>query len=92
MYSPALDLYGYGNDLEEAKKSFHFAVEEFLRYTLENQTIFKELKKCGWKMRNNRIHAPNFDQIVKKNKMVSELLSRPGLDREFEEIKIPAFA
>ena len=33
IYSPALDLSGYGKSEAEAKKSFNVALEEFSKYT-----------------------------------------------------------
>jgi GTP-binding protein EngB required for normal cell division len=45
IYSPHLDLTGYGYTLEEAKKSFEWAFSEFTDYTLKKKTLGKVLKK-----------------------------------------------
>lgn len=48
IYSPALDLSGYGNTINVAKKSFKIALEEFIRYTLNENTFNDVMKKLGW--------------------------------------------
>ena len=44
IYSPALDLSGYGYSQPEAKQSFWEALPEFLRYTNNKKTLDKVLK------------------------------------------------
>ena len=41
IYSPDLDLTGYGNTKEEAKTSFKVSLDEFLRYTTNKKTLDK---------------------------------------------------
>jgi hypothetical protein len=48
VYSPALDLSGYGYSPEEAKQSFSEALQEFFRYTNNKNTLDKVLKDLGW--------------------------------------------
>ena len=48
VYSPALDLSGYGYSQEEAKQSFSEALNEFLRYTTNKNSLDKVLKDLGW--------------------------------------------
>lgn len=50
IYSPALDLSGYGNNEKEAQKSFEITIEEFFRYTINKRTFETELKNLGWKL------------------------------------------
>ncbi|HON53773.1 MAG TPA: hypothetical protein PLS12_11235, partial [Bacteroidales bacterium] len=38
IYSPALDLSGYGNTFEDAKKSFSTTLQEFIKYTHNKRT------------------------------------------------------
>ncbi|WP_250631473.1 hypothetical protein [Rhodoflexus caldus] len=45
VYSPALDLTGYDRTLKGARRSFEETLNYFLEYTLENQTLEKELKR-----------------------------------------------
>jgi len=48
IYSPHLDLTGYGNTLQEAKKSFEIVLEDFVDYTITKKTLGKVLKDLGW--------------------------------------------
>ena len=58
FYAPALDLYGYGYTQEEAKKSFHIHLEEFIDYTIKNKTLHKELERLGWQLKKNKQPEP----------------------------------
>ena len=49
IYSPALDISGYGNTPEEAKKDFDVALKIFLDETTAHQTLNKALEELGWK-------------------------------------------
>ncbi len=49
IFSPALDLFGYGNTEKEARASFDETLEEFLRYTTNKGTLQAELLRLGWK-------------------------------------------
>ena len=51
VYSPALDVSGYGDTEEEARKSFEITLEEFINYTLNKKTFQSELTRLGWKIK-----------------------------------------
>ena len=50
VYSPELEVYGYGDDLNEAVNSFNITLEEFLRYTVNKGSFQDELTRMGWKI------------------------------------------
>ncbi|MEO8589208.1 MAG: hypothetical protein ABI432_07570 [Flavobacteriales bacterium] len=50
IYSPSLDLTGYGRDGRAAKRSFEITLEEFVSYTTNKGTLDKELKRLDWKV------------------------------------------
>ena len=57
IYAPALEVYGYGKTIQEAKDSFVTCLEEFVNYTIAKGTLMPELKRLGWKIKgrkNNR--------------------------------------
>ena len=54
IYSPALDLSGYGHSEVEAKNSFSEALQEFFRYTNNKKTLDKVLKKLGWSIKGSK--------------------------------------
>jgi hypothetical protein len=68
IYSPALDLAGYGTSEEEAKESFQVVLEEFIGHCLKNKTFLIELKRLGW-----HITALS-EEIEKTNERIQELI------------------
>src|SRR5690606_9995731 len=56
IYSPALDLSGYGNSEEEAKESFQVVLQEFLSYCMNKKTLYTELERLGWSIKRNKKH------------------------------------
>ncbi len=49
VYAPTLDLSGYGDNQEEANSSFDTSLDEFLDFTIKNNTLNTELKRLGWR-------------------------------------------
>lgn len=79
VYSPALDLSGYGYSSEEAKNSFNIALHEFLRYTSNKNTVNDILKDLGWKIKgskkNPKYQPPLNTELVNKNALYSDILN-----------------
>lgn len=48
VYSPALDMSAYGSTEPEAMKAFENVVESSFRYSLNKNTLLKDLQKHGW--------------------------------------------
>ena len=44
-YMPSFDLMGYGDTEENAKESLTVVLDEFLRYTLNKNTLFIEMQR-----------------------------------------------
>lgn len=66
VYCPALDLSGYGKTNEEAEESFKITLEEFFRYTLNKNTLKKELLRLGWVVKDGartKMTPPDTDPI-----------------------------
>ena len=49
VYSPALDLSGYGHNLDDAQNDFHKAVTIFLDECNNNGTLEEAFTSLGWK-------------------------------------------
>ncbi len=49
IYTPALEVCGYGNTADEAKRDLDNAVKIFLEETTRKGTFEKALKELGWK-------------------------------------------
>lgn len=91
IYAPALDIYGYGYDENEARESFKVSLNEFLDYTLSKNTLHKELKKLGWEVKSKKkFKSPAFDQLLSKNKELKEIVNNRSISKYQEDIAIPA--
>lgn len=79
FYSPALDLAGYGNSQLEAKDSFFVTLNEFLKYTENKKTLYKELIRLGWTVneKKKRVHAPADRELLIDNETYRDLKDDP---------------
>jgi predicted RNase H-like HicB family nuclease len=93
VYTPSLDLSGYGNTEEEATASYAEAIDEFLRYTTNKKTLPKVLTKLGWSInRKNKIKAPPLVQMINENKYLAEIFEEKQYKKLHQTVKLPAFA
>jgi hypothetical protein len=94
VYSPHLDLSGYGNTLTEAKKSFEIVLEDFVDYTLKKKTIGKVLTNLGWELKGStkkprKILAPSITSIIGDNEYVSEIFDKYPVNTYHQEVGLP---
>lgn len=79
VYAPALEVYGYGKNIEEAKDSFVTCLEEFIDYTIAKGTLQSELKRLGWKIKgrknNKTFKVPDFSDLLTKNERLIEIMN-----------------
>lgn len=97
IYSPHLDLTGYGNEEESAKESFKIVFEDFVDYTLKKKTIGKVLTNLGWELkgtlkRPKKVLAPSITSIISDNDYVSEIFDKYPVNTYHEEVGLPAYA
>jgi len=97
VYSPHLDLSGYGKTDEEAKESFAIALEDFFDYTLKKKTLNKVLKDLGWSFKHvkkpKKLTAPVMSEMIKTNDYISELFDNYEIQRTVDQsVNFPAFA
>ena len=96
IYSPHIDLTGYGKNITEAKKSFNIVFEDFIDYTLKKKTLSKVLSNLGWKLKGSakkpkKILAPSITSVIKENRYVSEIFDKYPVNTYHQEVGIPAF-
>ncbi len=96
IYSPHIDLTGYGKNIAEAKKSFNIVFEDFVDYTLKKKTLGKVLSNLGWKLKGSakkpkKILAPSITSVIKENRYVSEIFDKYPVNTYHQEVGIPAF-
>lgn len=96
IYSPALDLSGYGKTEKEAQKSFEITLDEFFRYTENKGTFESELKKMGWKFsgkkKSRKYQQPHLDDLLRDNKYLSDIVREKEFHRINREVSFPAYA
>ena len=97
IYSPHLDLTGYGHSLEEAKDSFGIVFEDFVDYTLKKKTLGKVLASLGWESKGSpkkpkKLLAPSITSVIKENDYVSEIFDKYSVSTFHQEVGIPAYA
>lgn len=94
VYSPALDLSGYGYSESEAKMSFLEALEEFFRYSNNKKTLLKELKRLGWKitgtLKKPKISAaPDLSYLINSNEELEKLVTEKEFTKFNSKVSIP---
>lgn len=90
VYSPALDLTGYGLTKEEARESFETVLEEFIKYTHNKKTIFQELENLGWAVnkRKKRVISPDFEDLLSENEHFRHLYKSKDLVRDSSNVNL----
>lgn len=87
IYAPALEVYGYGKTVDEAKKSFVTCLEEFIDYTRAKGTVTSELKRLGWtikgRKKNRTFKIPDFAHLLAKNERLIDIMN----DRDVRTFK-----
>lgn len=94
VYSPSLDVSGYGSTLLEARKSFNLALEEFLRYTFNKGTFLEELKRLGWIVdkKGKKVHQPHLDVLLRDREYLSQIVREKEFSRVNSSYSIPELA
>lgn len=91
IYSPALDLSGYGYDHSEAKSSFSEALHEFFRYTNSKNTLDKVLKNLGWNVKGSKkkpkFNPPKDSELVFLNPMYNEIVNSKSYKVSREDVE-----
>jgi len=92
LYAPALEVYGYGNDLAEAKKSFEVCFREFINYTHNKNTFEDELARLGWKIKGpknkKRYTTPVLSELLLNNERLAEIFNTKDVTTYTEELAI----
>lgn len=95
IYSPHLDITGYGYSLAEAKKSFEIVFDDFLDYTMKKATLGSLLQKLGWKQVKGTVKkpmkalAPSITSVISGNKYIADLFDKYPLHTFYKEVEMP---
>ncbi len=91
VYSPALDLTGYGTTEEKAKESYNLAMEEFIKYTANKETAFMELERLGWTIsKQKKVTAPSLSALLQSRSYLEEIFTERDFRKTDENVSIPA--
>lgn len=93
-YMPSFDLTGYGNTEEEAKESLTVVLDEFLRYTLNKNTLFIEMQRLGWKIKSKTrpMYAPQMSDLINTNEQLKDIVNSKQYTTSNYQVNVPAFA
>jgi hypothetical protein len=91
IYSPALDLSGYGHSQEEAKTSFSEATAEFFRYTSNKKTLNSVLKALGWSVKGSKMKRtfipPKDSDLVSTNSLYNDIVNNKSYKVSRENVE-----
>lgn len=93
-YMPSFDLTGYGNTQTEAKESLTIVLDEFLRYTLNKNTLFIEMQRLGWEIKSKKrpMHAPKMSDLINTNRQLRDIVNSKQYSTSNYQVNVPAFA
>lgn len=97
IYSPSMDISGYGKSEAEAKTSFQETLSTFLDYALKKDTLVKEFNRLGWQitkadLKKNRVKVPPLADLIQKNDYLAEILNEKQFTKFDQTVTLPAFA
>lgn len=93
IYCPALDMSGYGDTEDDARKSFEEVFTTSMEYMLNKNTIHNDLKKHGWNVRGKKSHdlkSPKFEDMYKSNKDFKDIIDNKPYEKSYTDVCIPA--
>ena len=93
VYSPALDLVGYGKNHAEARASWETVLGEYIGYTLNKNTLTKDLVSRGWKVKRNKIVTPpSFTWMLENNSDLTNVYNKHDFSKRSQPVSLPVFA
>lgn len=91
IYSPALDLTGYGYNHPEARQSFTEALHEFFQYTKNKKTLNEVLEELGWAIQGSKkkpkFSPPKDSDLVITNPTYNEIVNNRNYKVSREEVE-----
>jgi len=90
-FIPAFDLIGAGRTKKQAYDSIQIVVEEYIRYTTENNTLVVDLIKCGWfiNTEKNIFIPPKFNFMSNNNNELAEIVTTKDFSKTTQSIQLP---
>lgn len=95
IYSPHLEVTGYGKSEKEALESFNISLKMFFDYTINKNTLYDELISLGWELKKGtlkkpkKINAPSWTNLIKRNAELESILNTKNITTTHREVAIP---
>jgi len=83
-------LCGCGNTKLKAEESFNIVLEEYIRYTTENNTLIADLENHGWKItkKGEKITQPKISELFKRNNYLETIFNRCNFNKYSIPVKM----
>lgn len=93
-FCPALDIYGYGVNQEEAKKSFDIALSVYFKYTINKNILYTDLASRGWKVlglktKKGRLDPPSMSELLLSNPDFGDIFNTHEFQKLNRAVEIP---
>ena len=92
VYSPALDLVGYGKMAAAARESWEVVLQEYFKYAINKNTLEADLTSRGWKQSKKNYQPPTFDWLLKNNNELSDVFNNHDFQKISRPISVPLVA
>jgi hypothetical protein len=96
LYSPELDIYGYGQNETQARDSFTITFKETISYMVNKSTLTEELRSLGWTVKKNKKEVlytpPLFSHLIKENEEVRNIVNTKVYTKYNHAVQLPAVA
>jgi predicted RNase H-like HicB family nuclease len=89
IYCPSLNLVGCGYTKKEADDSFKIVLEEYIRYTTENQTLIADLEGLGWDINGKKPTPPKILDSVKTDEELSNIFNNYDFIKHSIPVEMP---
>ena len=97
LYSPALDLTGYGETQSKAEESFNVALAELVKYAKNKGTIKKMLVDMGWTFeslskKHFKLTAPSLHELLRRDEYLREIFDTKEFYKINRQVELPPLA
>jgi hypothetical protein len=68
-YCPSLDLSGYDHTEEAARADFDYALQEYVKFQMQNDTLDKDLTRHGWEVKQRKAKGPEIGTLLRRTQL-----------------------
>ena len=93
-YIPVLDISGYGKTEKDAQESLNHSLTEYFSYTINKNTLIKDLKAHGWtiKKKTKPFIAPEITDLINRNEYLHDIVNTRPYKMQRMEVDMPKYA